>query len=211
VIDTTGVLKGLPEYRELVDLGAVLQGHFQLSSGLRSPVYVQVERLFEDPHRADRLVKRLFPKLAGVIHRGVDIVAAPAIGGIRFGYELARQLGAKAVYLERQDGAMTLRRGFRIEPGDRVLVAEDVVTTGGTVRELIKAVRDGGGVVVGCACVVDRSAGRVDAEMLGLPLSDLAALVTLDIPVYDPDDVPEWMGRIPATKPGSRTTHAERA
>ncbi len=175
--------------------GALLEGHFILSSGRHSPVYLQCARLLMDPRRAARLVAMLVEHLRPF---AAGIVAAPALGGIIFGYELARQLGCLSIFAERIQGRFTLRRGFTVPRGARVLVAEDVVTTGLSTRECIACLREAGGEVVAAACLVDRSGGRAE---IGVPL---VPLLQLDLPSYAPEEVPPELAAIPAEKPGSR-------
>lgn len=175
--------------------GALLQGHFVLTSGLHSPFYLQCARVLMDPARAARLVSALVPKIAPL---EPDLVVAPALGGIVLGYEIARQLGKPSLFVERVEGTFTLRRGFDIPKGSRVLIAEDVITTGLSTRECMACCRAEGGEVVGAACLVDRSAGRAE---LGVPLICLA---TLDLPTYPQHKLPPELAAIPAVKPGSR-------
>ncbi len=175
--------------------GALLRGHFILTSGLRSSVYLQCARVLMDPARAERLARALAAKMGGI---GVDLAVSPAMGGILVGHELARALGVPSVFTERVDGRFTLRRGFSIPKGARVVVAEDVVTTGMSTRECMEVVRAEGGDVVAAACLVDRSGGRAD---LGVPHF---ALMALDLPTYRPEDVPPELAAIPPVKPGSR-------
>jgi len=175
--------------------GALLQGHFVLTSGLHSPFYLQCARVLMDPARAARLVGALRPGIAAL---GADLVVAPALGGIVLGYELARQLGLPSIFVERVDGSFTLRRGFEIPPGSRIVVAEDVVTTGLSTRECMACCQTLGGVIVGAACLVDRSGGKAE---LGVPLICLA---TLDLPTYPQHKIPPELAAIPAIKPGSR-------
>ena len=179
--------------------GALLRGHFILTSGLRSSVYLQCARVLMDPARAERLATALALKLD---HLGVDLVVSPAMGGILVGHELARALRAPSIFTERVDGKFLLRRGFSIDPGARVLVAEDVVTTGMSTRECMDVVRAAGGDVVAAACLVDRSGGRAH---LGVPH---AALLALDLPTYRPDELPPELAAIPPLKPGSRPAPA---
>ena len=179
--------------------GALLEGHFLLSSGLHSPFYLQCARLLMVPARAERACRALRRRIdARLGPDAVDLTLAPALGGIVFGYELARQLGVPSLFVEREGDGFALRRGFRIEPGQRVLIAEDVVTTGGSSRESIACARAAGGEVVGAACLIDRSGGKAG---LGVPL---IALATLELPVYPPDALPAELRAMPATKPGSR-------
>ena len=175
--------------------GALLTGHFVLTSGLHSPNYLQCARVLMDPARAARLVAGLVPRVAAA---GPELVVAPALGGIVLAYELARQLGRTAIFVERVEGTFTLRRGFEIPPGSRVIVAEDVITTGLSTRECIACCRAAGGEVVGVACLVDRSAGKAE---LGVPLHSLAAL---DLPTFPAHRLPPELAAIPAVKPGSR-------
>jgi orotate phosphoribosyltransferase len=181
--------------------GALLEGHFILSSGLRSPVYLQCARVMMDPARGARLCGAL----AGLVRKrldaageGVDLCVSPAMGGVVVGYETARHLQVPSIFTERVDGAFTLRRGFDIPDGARVVMVEDVVTTGLSSRECIAAIRAAGGRVVAGACLVDRSGGAAD---IGAPL---VSLLDLDAPAYAPEDVPAALAAIPAVKPGSR-------
>jgi orotate phosphoribosyltransferase len=174
--------------------GTLLEGHFILTSGLRSPFYLQCARVLMDPARAARLVAQLVPLLP----EEVDLVVSPALGGIVFGYEVGRQLGRPAIFTERVDGRFTLRRGFAIEPGQRILVAEDVVTTGLSTRECIACCEAEGGKVVAACSLIDRSGGKAE---LGVPL---IALTTLEVPTYPADALPPELAAIPAVKPGSR-------
>ncbi len=175
--------------------GALLEGHFILSSGRHSPVYLQCARVLMDPARAARLIARLRDPIAA---RRPEIVVAPAMGGIIVGYELARQLGCLSMFTERVEGRFVLRRGFAIPAGARVAIAEDVVTTGLSTRECIACVRAHGGEVVVAACLVDRSGGEAE---IGVPL---VPLIALDLPSYAPDEIPAELAAIPPEKPGSR-------
>jgi orotate phosphoribosyltransferase len=179
--------------------GALLEGHFVLTSGLRSPYYLQCARVLMDPARAARLVARLVPALAA---HPADLVVSPALGGIVFGYEVARQLGLRSLFVERVEGRFALRRGFAIRPGQRVLIAEDVVTTGLSTRECVACCREQGGEVVAACCLVDRSGGKAE---LGVPLT---ALATLELPTYPADALPPALAALPAVKPGSRAQPA---
>lgn len=177
--------------------GALMEGHFILSSGLRSPLFIQKMRVFEDPARTETLCRAL----AEIIRERfgeIDLVVSPAMGGIIPGYETARALGCRAVFVERVDGEFQLRRGFEIRPGERVVIVEDIVTTGLSSRECIEAVRKHPGTLLGEGCLIDRSGGKAD---LGLPL---VSLCTLDIPAYAEDSLPPELAAIPAIKPGSR-------
>lgn len=177
--------------------GALLEGHFILSSGLRSASYLQCARVLMDPARAARLVAALVEKLPDEA-RAVDAVIAPAMGGVIVGYEVARQLNVPSMFVERPQGVFELRRGFTLEPGTTVLMVEDVVTTGLSSREAIVAIEAAGGRVIAGACLVDRSNGKAD---IGVPLTSLLAL---DVPTYSPDALPPELAAIRAVKPGSR-------
>ncbi len=176
---------------------ALLDGHFILSSGLRSARYLQCARVLMDPARAARLVAALVAKLPSAA-RAVDAVVAPAMGGVIVGYEVARQLGVASMFVERPTGTFELRRGFALAPGATVLMVEDVVTTGLSSREAIAAIHVAGGVVAAAACLVDRSDGTAD---VGVPLT---SLLRLAVPSYAPDAPPPELAALPATKPGSR-------
>lgn len=177
--------------------GAILEGHFILSSGLRSPVFIQKARVFMYPDRTEALCKALADKVRAAQLGPIDLVVSPAVGGIVPGYEMGRQLGIPAVWVEREGGEFRLRR-FEIAPGARVLIVEDIVTTGLSSRETIAAVNALGAEVVACACLIDRSGGEAD---VGVPLIALAAY---KVPAYPADQVPPAMAAIPAVKPGSR-------
>jgi len=192
----------MPDPREAIlevfrEAGALLEGHFLLSSGLHSPKYLQCALVLQDPARAERLCSRLARAFAD---ERVETVVGPAMGGILVAYELARALGATAIFAEREEGRMRLRRGFRIEPEQRVLLAEDVVTTGGSLREVLALVREAGAEVVGVAALVDRTSGRDPG--FGMPLT---ALVQLDVPTHVPEECPLCREGVPVVKPGSRT------
>jgi orotate phosphoribosyltransferase len=185
----------LAEFRSA---GALLEGHFVLSSGLHSAVFLQKMAIFTDPVRTARVCGALAERITDRYGR-VDYVVSPAIGGIVPGYETARALAAKAIFVERDPGKpFALRRGFRIPKGARAVMVEDIVTTGLSSRECLAALTAEPGEVVGAACLIDRSGGKAD---LGLPL---VALVTLDIPNYPADQLPPELAAIPAVKPGSR-------
>jgi orotate phosphoribosyltransferase len=185
--------------QEFRDAGALLEGHFILSSGLRSPVFLQKMRIFEDPVRTERVCSALGTLLRDTFGN-IDIVVSPAIGGIIPGYETARALGCKAVFVEREDGEFQLRRGFEIPEGARVVMVEDIVTTGLSSRECIAAIRKHPGNLLGAACIVDRSNGKAD---IGVPL---VSLTRLDVPAYPAHQLPPELAAIPAVKPGSRVT-----
>jgi orotate phosphoribosyltransferase len=180
--------------------GALLEGHFILSSGLHSSRYLQCARVLMDPARGSRLASALAGSLPQEIRSVIDIVVSPAMGGIIFGHEMGRALGVEAIFLERPTGIFELRRGFRIEPGQKVLLVEDVVTTGLSSREAMAAVRGAGGEPIAAASLVDRSGGTAD---LGVPFFPL---IRLDVPAYAPDALPPELAALPAQKPGSRKT-----
>lgn len=186
--------------QELLDLfqemGVLQTGHFKLTSGRHSAQYMQCAALFEHPLLAAQVIQELLPRLP----ESIDTVIAPAIGGINAGYELARALGCRFIFAERQDGVMTLRRGFNLSPTEDVLVVEDVVTTGGSVREVLEIVHDAGCKIQGVAAIVDRSGGNVD---FGVPF---ASLMSVDIETYDPTECPLCLNKVPITKPGSRSS-----
>ena len=175
--------------------GALLDGHFQLTSGLHSPRYLQCALVLQHPEHAELVGRALAEKFSD---DRVDAVVAPAIGGIIVAHETARAIGARALFTEREAGVMTLRRGFFLSRGERVLVVEDVVTTGGSTRETIEAVINADGVVIGAGSIVDRSDGAVDVGVRRL------ALLTLNVPSYDPTECPLCKDGLPAIKPGSR-------
>ena len=174
---------------------ALLEGHFILSSGLHSDRYIQCALVLQHPEVAQKLCAELAAKLQ---HVGAAVVAAPALGGVIVAHEVARALGVRAIFTERQDGAMTLRRGFGLSPGEATLVVEDVITTGGSTRETMKCVEQAGGKVVGVGALIDRSGGAAD---LGVPK---ATLVSLKVQNYNPADCPLCKSGIPTVKPGSR-------
>jgi orotate phosphoribosyltransferase len=188
----------LEEFRSA---GALLEGHFVLSSGLHSPVFLQKMFVFQDPARTERVCRALAEKIRDA-YGPIDYVVSPAVGGIVPGYETARHLGAKAIFVERENGAFTLRRGFAIPEGARIVMVEDIVTTGLSSRECLAALREHPGSLLGAACLIDRSGGKAD---LGVPL---VSLVQLDIPAYPPEQIPPELAEIPATKPGSRSLKA---
>ena len=177
--------------------GALLEGHFVLTSGLHSPNYLQCALVLQHPAEAEAFGRSIAEHFEG---RGVETVAAPAIGGIIIGWETARALGVRSVWTEREGGRMTLRRGFTVRPGERVAVVEDVITTGGSTRETVEALRRMGANVVGAASIIDRSAGRAE---VGAPRH---ALATLDVPAVAPDACPLCARGLPAVKPGSRNS-----
>ncbi len=177
--------------------GALLEGHFILSSGRRSPVFLQKALVFSQPSLSETLCKALATKLTDRFGR-IDVVAGPAVGGIIPGYELARQLNARAIFAERVEGNLTFRRGFSIAENERVLIAEDIVTTGLSFRETVEALKQLPGETVGGACIIDRSGGKADVGC------ELIALASADFPDYAADTLPPELAAIPAVKPGSR-------
>ena len=177
---------------------ALLEGHFILSSGLRSAKYLQCARVLMEGARAERLARALAAKLPSDLRERIDVVVSPAMGGVIIGHEMGRALGKPAMFLERPDGTFELRRGFALEPGSQVLMVEDVVTTGLSSREAIAAVVAAGGEVVAEAALVDRSSGQAD---LGVPFHPL---IRIDVPTFEADSLPPELAAIPAIKPGSR-------
>ena len=178
--------------------GALLEGHFILSSGLHSPNYLQCARVLMDPMRASALASALAASIPREIRSRIEIVVSPAMGGVIIGHEMGRALGVEALFVERPKGTFELRRGFELRPGQQVLLVEDVVTTGLSSGEAIKAVAKAGGEVVAAAALGDRSGGEAD---LGVPLFPLVSFV---VPTYEADALPPALAAIPAEKPGSR-------
>ena len=185
----------LAEFRSA---NALLEGHFILSSGLRSPRYLQCARVLMDPKRAEKLARALADKLPVAIAESVEAVVSPAMGGVIIGHEMGRALGVSAMFVERPDGEFHLRRGFALDPGARVLLVEDVVTTGLSSKEAIRAIEETGAKVIAAVSLVDRSGGTVE---LGVPFTPL---IRIDVPTYAADDLPPELAAIPAMKPGSR-------
>jgi len=177
---------------------ALLEGHFLLSSGLHSAYYLQCARVLMDPERAGRLALALVQQLPRELRGQVQKVVSPAMGGVIIGHEMGRALGKPAMFVERPEGQFHLRRGFSLDPGAKVLMIEDVVTTGLSSREAIEAVREAGGDVLAEAALVDRSAGTAE---LGVPFY---SLIRIDVPTYSAEDLPPELAAIPAIKPGSR-------
>ncbi len=177
-------------------VGGLLEGHFRLTSGLHSAGYLQCALVLQHPREAEACGAALVEQLGGL---GAQVVLSPALGGIVIGQEVARALGVRAVVAERQDGRLVLRRGFTLEPGEKVLVVEDVVTTGGSTRETIDVARAAGAVVVGAAAIIDRSGGQ---QRLDVPFH---ALAEVSLPTYDPESCPLCLAGQPVVKPGSRT------
>ena len=178
-----------------IDSGALLEGHFRLTSGRHSDRYIQCARVLMEPNYTAALCGHLAESFK---NEAVDLVVGPAMGGIVISYEMARQLGVPSLFTERVDGKMTLRRNFTIEPGQKVLVVEDVVTTGGSVKEVIDIVKENGGIVVGVALLVDRSNGKVD---LG---ARVEACLSMDVKSYEAEECPLCKAGLPIIKPGSR-------
>ena len=176
---------------------ALREGHFVLSSGLHSPVFLQKNLVFMDARRCERLCKALADKITAAAG-AVDVVISPAVGGIIPSYETARHLGVPSMYVEREGGVFKLRRGFSVEPGQKVVMVEDIVTTGLSSRECIAAIQAAGGEVIAAACIVDRSGGKAD---VGVPLIALAAL---EVPAYAADALPAELAALPVEDPGSR-------
>jgi orotate phosphoribosyltransferase len=177
---------------------ALLEGHFKLSSGRHSAHYLQCARVLMDPERAGRLAMALAQQIPRELRGEIDKVVSPAMGGVIIGHEMGRALGKEALFVERPTGTFEFRRGFRLDPGDKVLLVEDVVTTGLSSREAIETIRQEGGKVIAAASLVDRSAG--DAN-LGVPFFPL---VTLSFPTYAEDELPDELAAVPVQKPGSR-------
>ena len=177
---------------------ALLEGHFKLSSGRHSGHYLQCARVLMDPMRASRLAAALAAKLPRDLRSQIDTVVSPAMGGIIIGHEMGRALGKEAMFLERPDGTFGFRRGFGLKPGEKVIVVEDVVTTGLSSKEAMKAIEDVGGEVLALVSIVNRSGGDVDFDV------PYFALTEITFPTYAEDELPEELAAIPVTKPGSR-------
>jgi orotate phosphoribosyltransferase len=176
-------------------VGALLEGHFRLTSGLHSPGYLQCALVLQHPRDAETCGAAIADRVRAL---NVETVLSPALGGIVIGQEVGRALGVRAIFAERQDGALTLRRGFALTPGERVLVVEDVVTTGGSTRETMAAARAAGAIVVGAAAIIDRSGGQ---QPLDVPFH---ALASVSLPTYPPESCPMCAAGQPVVKPGSR-------
>jgi orotate phosphoribosyltransferase len=174
---------------------ALLEGHFQLTSGLHSTVYLQCARVLQFPEKAESFGKAIAEQFLG---KGIKLVASPAIGGLIIGHEVAKALGARFIWTEREDGAMTLRRGFTVEPGEKTLVVEDVITTGGSTRETIDALKTAGADVIGAASIIDRSSGTVDVGVTRIALASIR-VNSVEASVCDACQLGE-----PLVKPGSR-------
>jgi orotate phosphoribosyltransferase len=193
--DAKESLLGLFEAR-----GALLQGHFLLSSGLHSPRYLQCARVLMDPPLATRLGKEIAERLRPLLDEAPGAVVAPALGGVLVAHEVARALGCRGLFTEREEGVMALRRGFSLEAGEPVVVVEDVITTGGSTREVMEAVRRKGARVVAVGSLVDRSGGAVD---LGVPRR---SLLELEVPAWPTEGCPLCARGSKPEKPGSRTS-----
>jgi orotate phosphoribosyltransferase len=184
---------------------ALLEGHFVLSSGLHSPMYLQCALALQDSMDAVEFGREIAKQVIKAasdtwVSTGIDTVASPAIGGLIIGFAVAQALGTRFIWTERENGAMTLRRGFSVDKGERILIVEDVITTGGSTRECIAALKKYGANIIGAASIVDRSSGKAD---VGVPR---VSLVSLNVPSYDPTDCPLCVAGIEALKPGSRTS-----
>ncbi len=185
----------LSEFR---NVEALLEGHFLLSSGRHSAHYLQCARLLMNPERAGRIAMAIAQKIPREVRSEIQTVISPAMGGLIIGHEMGRALGVDAMFLERPEGVFGLRRGFSVEKGAKVLMMEDIVTTGLSSREAIKAIEDAGGNVIAAGAIVDRSAGSAD---LGVPFFPL---IELNFPTYAPDELPPELAATEAVKPGSR-------
>ncbi|MBN43972.1 MAG: orotate phosphoribosyltransferase [Rhodobiaceae bacterium] len=184
--------------REFKEAGALLDGHFILSSGLHSSKYLQCALALSEPSRAQRLSSSLGKKILENIKTKIDIVVSPAMGGLIIGHEIARYLNVPSIFLERIDGKFKLRRGFSIKLNANCLLVEDIVTTGLSSNESIDVIKRHGGNIIGEACLIDRSSGKANLE------TQLISLASIDIPTFDKNDIPESLKEIPAIKPGSR-------
>ncbi|MEP2829214.1 orotate phosphoribosyltransferase [Parvibaculum sp.] len=184
--------------KEFEKAGALLRGHFILSSGLHSPVFLQKALVFMNPARTSRLCKALAKRITEEVDGPVDAIVSPAVGGIIPGYETARHMKVPAMYVERENGEFALRRGFELKKGMRVVMVEDIVTTGLSSRECIASIRKTGARVVAAACLIDRSGGKAK---VGVKLISLAKIA---IPAYPADKLPKELAAMPAVKPGSR-------
>lgn len=180
------------------ECGALLEGHFILSSGLRSPIFLQKQKVFMHADKAERLCRALAEKIRAEGYGDVSKIVSPAVGGIIPGYETSRHLGVPAIFTERVEGRFELRRGFTVAPGEKVIVVEDIVSTGLSIRECVDCLREAGADVVAAACLVDRSAGEAE---VGVPL---VSLIRYKVPAYPADALPPELAAIPAVKPGSR-------
>ena len=184
--------------REFKEAGALLEGHYILSSGLHSSRYLQCALALSEPSRAQRLSESLGKKILENISTKIDIVVSPAMGGLIIGHEIARFLDVPSIFLERVNGKIELRRGFTIKPDLNCLLVEDIVTTGLSSNESIEVIKGYGGNIIGEACLIDRSSGKANLE------TKLISLTSIDIPTFHKDEIPESLKDIPAIKPGSR-------
>ncbi len=175
--------------------GALLDGHFRLTSGLHSPGYLQCALVLQHPQHAEALGRAIADRVREL---RATVVLSPALGGVVIGQEVGRALGVRAIFAERQDGALALRRGFTLDPLDRILVVEDVMTTGGSTRETMQVAKAAGGQVVGTASIVDRSGGAISFDV------PFAALLEIALPTYEPEKCPLCAQGLPVVKPGSR-------
>lgn len=182
----------------LIDTKAILEGHFLLTSGLHSPMYVEKFNVLSHPKYTEQLCQELARRFAD---QQVELVIGPMTGGILLAHEVGKALGTRAIFTEREKGTMTLRRGFRIEPGQRVLIVEDIVTTGGSVREVVDVVNEAGGEIVGVGLLVNRSGGKAD---FGVPNEKVQALLNLTVPTFDPTSCPLCQEGIAMTERGSK-------
>ncbi|MEJ6950481.1 orotate phosphoribosyltransferase [Natronospora cellulosivora (SeqCode)] len=182
--------------KDLKDSNALLDGHFLLTSGLHSEAYIQCAQLLQYPDLAEKFCKALAPKLESY---GIELVVGPALGGVVVAYEMARTLKVPNIFAERKNGEMSLRRNFQIKPGQKVLVMEDVVTTGGSVKEVVDVIKEKGGEVVAVASLIDRSGGEAD---FGVPFE---SLIEFNFEVYQPENCPLCKKGSEAVKPGSRS------
>ena len=183
------------------EAGGYLRGHFRLTSGLHSPEYLQCAKVLAHPEHAERLGRDLAQRLAALINETkVDLVVAPAMGGIIIGHEVARQFGVPFLFTERDSGtnAMTLRRGFELQPGQRAVVVEDVITTGGSTGEVVRLLQDAGVTVLAAGSIVDRSGGKASVGVPRVSLQELNPVT------YSPADCPQCREGVPVVKPGSR-------
>ncbi|KZM48871.1 orotate phosphoribosyltransferase [Labrenzia sp. OB1] len=179
------------------EAGAILEGHFILTSGLRSPVFLQKARVFMHPDKTEKLCKALAEKIRASNLGKIDYIVSPALGGLIPGYETARHLGVPAMWVEREDGEFRLRR-FELPKGARVIIVEDIVTTGLSSRETVTSLKSLGAEVLALACLIDRSGGEADASV------PVIALAQYKVPAYEPDNLPPELAALPAVKPGSR-------
>lgn len=182
----------------LIDTQAILEGHFLLTSGLHSPMYVEKFNVLQHPKYTEALCKELAERFRD---QNVELVIGPMTGGILLAHEVGKALGTRAIFTEREKGVMTLRRGFRIEPGTRVLIVEDIVTTGGSVQEVVNVVNQSGGEIVGVGLLVNRSGGKAE---FGVPHEKVQALLNLEVPTYKPEECPLCKDGVTMTERGSK-------